>query len=292
MGKNNMDDNLDDFEELDGEEGEFDESEFDEEEFLSEEEEKPSRATRKSKTPPVEILFQDQHILVIDKPSGIDSTRGQFSVECILDVLEAKLKDLTEPLRLVHRLDRETSGLMILAKTADAQRDLSTQWETRSVRKIYLVIVHGVMQPSEGTIDLPLRKTESQQRPIKVDHEQGKPSATEYKVLEQYRQHALIEAHPVTGRMHQIRVHFASEGCPVLCDRHYGSPEPLYLSKFKRGYKHSRRKEEEKPLIARLALHANHLEFDHPVTRERMKFELKPPKDFTATVKQLGKYGR
>jgi 23S rRNA pseudouridine1911/1915/1917 synthase len=287
---------------------EFDEDDFDENEFDPieddevEEEIVPKAAKKKPlkeppparKIPPVEIVFQDENLMVINKPSGLDSNRGQFAVECVLDVLEAKLKDLPGPLRLVHRLDRDTSGLMLLAKTPEAQRNLSTQWETRSVEKTYLVIVHGVMQPREGVIDLPLKKTENNYRPVLIDHEKGKTAVTEYKVLDQFRQYALLEAHPVTGRMHQIRVHVAAHGCPVLCDPRYGSPDPLLLSGFKRRYKPPGRKEDEKerPLIARLALHANSLKFNHPVTNERMEFKVEPPKDFSATVKQLGKYGR
>ncbi len=282
------------------EEDDFDEDEFDEieDEELAEKvvgdqiEKQPSKQPPRPKSPAVEILFQDEHLLVINKPSGLDSNRGQFAVECVLDVLEAKLTELSEPLRLVHRLDRDTSGLMILAKTAEAQKDLSSQWESRSVEKSYLVVVHGVMQPREGTIDLPLRKTQNQHRPVMIDSEKGKPAVTEYKVLDQFRQYALLEAHPVTGRMHQIRVHVSAHGCPVLCDQHYGSPEPLLLSQFKRRYKPSGRKEIEKPLIARLALHAHTLKFNHPATRERMEFKLDPPKDFSAAVKQLAKYGR
>jgi len=291
MGRKKIeDDNFDDFDEFELEEGETEEEiPYGEE---AEELSRPAREPKRPKTPEVDIVFQDEQIVVIHKPAGLDSTRGQFAVESVLDVLEKKLSNLAEPLRLVHRLDRETSGLMVLAKTVDAQRNLSAQWETRTVDKTYLVIIHGMIQPEEGTIDLPLKKTGNQSRPVKVDHEGGKPATTEYKVLEQYRQYALVEAHPVTGRMHQIRVHFSVEGCPVLCDGHYGTPAPLYLSKFKRGYKAAGRKEEEKPLISRLALHANRLEFDHPATKERMKFELEPPKDFAAAVKQLGKYGR
>ncbi|MFA5865124.1 MAG: RluA family pseudouridine synthase [Phycisphaerae bacterium] len=240
----------------------------------------------------VEILFEDEHLLVINKPSGLDSNRGQFAAVCVLDVLEARMENLPGPLRLVHRLDRETSGLMVLAKTAQAQKNLSEQWETRAVEKTYLVIVHGVMQPREGVIDLPLKKTENQARPVMIDHKKGKPAATEYDVVDQFRQFALVEAQPVTGRMHQIRVHFAAVGCGVLCDSHYGLPDPLLLSEFKRRYKPSHRKETEKPLIARLALHANLLKFKHPISGATMEFKLNPPKDFSAAVKQLGKYGR
>jgi 23S rRNA-/tRNA-specific pseudouridylate synthase len=120
----------------------------------------------------------------------------------------------------------------------------------------------------------------------------GKSATTEYVVLDQFRQYALVQAHPITGRMHQVRVHFASQGTPLLVDRLYGSEAPLLLSQFKRGYRHSGRKAEEKPLIARTALHAHTLAFTHPTTGERLTFKVEPPKDFTATIKQLSKYGR
>ena len=287
MGKRFLDDN-DEFEEPNGELEEDTESEDEE---LEEQEERPQRPHRQ-KDPSVEILFEDEHLVVIVKPAGLDSTRGQYSVRCVLDVLEERLKNLPGPLRLVHRLDRDTSGLMVLAKTPEAQKNLSTQWETRSVEKRYLALVHGMVQPREGVIDLLLRKTENQSRPVVPDRAKGKDAVTEYHVVEQYRQYALVEAHPVTGRMHQNRVHFAAEGTPVLGDGHYGTAEPLLLSKFKRGYKPSERKGEEKPLIARLALHAHTLKFDHPATNARMEFKRDLPKDFAAAIKQLSKYGR
>ena len=134
--------------------------EFEDEE-LAEEENAAPEPPPPPKIPEVTVLFQDEHLLVIGKPAGVDSTRGQYAQVSVLDVLEEKIKDLPGPLRLVHRLDRETSGLMLLAKTPEAQRDLSAQWETRTVEKTYLAIVHGVVGPAEGTIDLPLKKTHS-----------------------------------------------------------------------------------------------------------------------------------
>lgn len=254
---------------------------------------KSAKKVKTSKTLPIEILYQDEHVLVINKPSGFDSTRGQFvHEETVLDRLERQLPDLAEPLRLVHRLDRDTSGAMVLAKTVEAQRKLCPQWETRTVEKTYLAIVHGVVHEPQGTIDLPLKKTSSAKRPVLPDPAKGKSAVTEYVVLDQFRQYALVQAHPITGRMHQVRVHFASQGTPLLVDKLYGSEAPLMLSDFKRGYRPSGRKGQEKPLIARTALHAHTLAFDHPTTGERLNFTVEPPKDFAAVVKQLGKYGR
>jgi RluA family pseudouridine synthase len=254
---------------------------------------KPVKRIKSPTEQPIEILFQDEQVLVINKPAGLDSTRGQFvSEETVLDRLERQLPNLPESLRLVHRLDRDTSGAMVLAKTVDAQRKLSQQWETRTVEKTYLAIVHGVVHDPQGTIDIPLKKTNSAKHPVLPDPANGKPATTEYVVLDQFRQYALVQAHPITGRMHQVRVHFASQGTPLLVDKLYGSEAPLMLSEFKRGYRSSDRKGKEKPLIARTALHANKLSFDHPTTGERMTFTVEPPKDFAAAVKQLGKYGR
>jgi len=269
----------------------FDEAGWIEEELEEEADER--RRQKRLKPAKIKILYEDDAILVIDKPSGLDSVRGQFSGdETVLDRLEAELPNLKEPLRIVHRLDRDTSGVMVLAKTEEAQRKLSEQWETRTIEKTYLAITHGVVPSREGVIDIPLKKTQSQHRPVLPDPSKGKPATTEFKVLEQYRNYTFVEAHPVTGRMHQVRVHFAAYGTPLLADKIYGSEEPLLLSQFKRGYHPSRRKGEEKPLIARLALHAHRLAFDHPTTGERLTFTVEPPKDFSAAVKQLGKYGR
>jgi 23S rRNA pseudouridine955/2504/2580 synthase/23S rRNA pseudouridine1911/1915/1917 synthase len=269
----------------------FDEAGWIEEELEEEADER--RRQKRLKPAPVTILHEDDDILVIDKPAGFDSVRGQFAGEVtVLDRLEKELPNMKEPLRVVHRLDRDTSGAMVLAKTEDAQRKLSEQWETRTVEKTYLAITHGVVPSREGVIDIPLKKTQSQKRPVLPDPSNGKPATTEFKVLEQYRSYTLVEAHPVTGRMHQVRVHFAAQGTPLVADKIYGSAEPLLLSEFKRGYHPSQRKGEEKPLIARLALHAHTLAFNHPLTGERLTFTVEPPKDFSAAVKQLGKYGR
>jgi 23S rRNA pseudouridine955/2504/2580 synthase/23S rRNA pseudouridine1911/1915/1917 synthase len=274
------------------------EKDYDEEgwEEIEIEEDKPISKPKKLKASsalPIEILYQDDQVLVINKPSGLDSTRGQFvNEETVLDRLERQFSDLPESLRLVHRLDRDTSGVMVLAKTVEAQRKLCPQWETRTVEKTYLAIVHGVVHEPQGTIDIPLKKTSSAKRPVLPDPAKGKAATTEYIVLDQFRQYALVQAHPITGRMHQVRVHFASQGTPLLVDRLYGSEAPLMLSQFKRGYRHSGRKAEEKPLIARAALHAYTLAFTHPTTGERLTFKVEPPRDFAAAVKQLGKYGR
>jgi len=221
----------------------------------------------------------------------MDSVRGLYSYNCILDYLEEKLSGLNAPIRVIHRLDRDTSGLMILAKTEEAQRQLMQQWQEHSVEKVYLAIVRGFVSPEQGIIDMPLAKTDKRSKPVAVDLRRGKQAITEYHLINQFREYALVQAKLQTGRMHQIRVHFASRGFPILCDSHYGTKEPLFLSHFKKGYKPSYRKRQEKPLISRLALHSHKLTFNHPKTGQRVTFEKKPPKDFMSAINQLGKFG-
>ncbi len=249
-----------------------------------------ARCVKPAKPVRVEIVFQDEHIIVIDKPAGMDSVRGLYSYNCVLDYLEEKLPDLRGAIRVVHRLDRDTSGLMVLAKTQEAQKHLTRQWEERSVEKVYLCLVKGFVFPECGTIDMPLTKTDKRSKPVTVDLRRGKDAITEYRLINQFREYALVEARLLTGRMHQIRVHFSSRGFPLICDSHYGSGEPLFLSQFKKGYRHSRRKA-ERPLISRLALHSYKLMFNHPQNGERMCFEKDPPKDFSSSVNQLKKFG-
>jgi len=180
---------------------------------------------------------------------------------------------------------------MILAKTADAQRELSRQWRDQQVHKTYLAIVRGVVEVESGTINLPLRKTEKSVKPVVVGGKKARYAVTDYRVLQQFREFALIEARPRTGRMHQVRVHLAAVGLPIIADHHYGSPQAIYLSEFKRRFKPSGRKTEH-PLIDRLALHAKSVTFSHPATGSEMTFDTELPKDFARTLAQLEKHGR
>jgi RluA family pseudouridine synthase len=275
----------------------FLEDDFDEFDDLDEEQEfdpaagsrvlpKRMRGPRPKK---VEILYEDEHLLVINKPAGVDSTRGQFSTDSVLDRLSEIRPEIGDELRLVHRIDRETSGVMILAKTILAQRSLTNQWMEGNVRKTYLALVRGVVEPPTGTIDLPLHNTGKKKEPVIAG--QGKAAITEYQRVEQYRQFALLEVNPRTGRMHQVRVHLASIGLPIVADQIYGSGEPLLLSRFKRSYRPSKHKS-QRALIDRLALHANQITVVHPATNQEMTFNADLPKDFKRTVHQLEKFGR
>ncbi|TWT45082.1 Ribosomal large subunit pseudouridine synthase A [Phycisphaerae bacterium RAS1] len=232
------------------------------------------------------VLYLDDDILVIDKPSGLLSTRSRDDEAALIDVLR-KMPPFTpdEALRGIHRLDRECSGVMILARTLDAQRSLVRQFEERTVEKFYEALVTGYVT-SDGDVDLPLSYENNKARVDRSRH--GKPARTHYRILERVAGHTLLECRPVTGRTHQIRVHMAAAGHPLSVDPLYGGAKALLLSDYKSGY-HPSARHEERPLIARLTLHAARLTVEHPRSGQRMTFEALRPKDLRATVNQLGR---
>lgn len=231
------------------------------------------------------ILHLDADIVVIDKPSGLLSTRSRDDEAALVDVLRRMSPfGENEPIRGIHRLDRECSGVMVLARSLDAQRSLVRQFEERTVEKVYEALVSGYVT-SDGEVDLPLSYENNK---ATVDRRHGKKARTVYRILERVAGHTLLECRPVTGRTHQIRVHMASIGHPLSVDPLYGGAKALMLSDYKSGYRASTRRE-ELPLIARLTLHAARLTFTHPTTGEQVTFEAPRPKDLRATLNQLGR---
>ena len=165
-----------------------------------------------------EILYEDNDIIVVNKPEGMAAIPDRRRAgDSFLDVLSA---ERGERLYVVHRLDRETSGVIVFARTAEAHRYLNRQFEGRTVRKVYLALTHGVVGEDRGVIDKPLRQFGSGR--VAVDAAAGKSSLTEFHVRERLRAHTLVEARPRTGRRHQIRVHLYSLGHPIAGDPLYG----------------------------------------------------------------------
>lgn len=166
----------------------------------------------------ISILFENEEIVAVNKAEGLASIPGSAGGEPSL--LELVSAGYTERLYVVHRLDKEASGVILFAKSADAHRYLNEQFSRRQVDKTYLVLTFGAIAGDSGLIDRPLREFGSGR--MGVDPERGKLSVTEFKVIERLEGYTLVEAHPVTGRRHQIRVHFYSLGHPVVGDRRYG----------------------------------------------------------------------
>ena len=198
----------------------------------------------------LDIAFQDAHMIIVDKPSGLLTVpgRGPEKADCLLSRVH-----VSHPSALiVHRLDMETSGLVILALEADTHRALSKLFEQRAVGKTYIARVAGQMQMPSGEIDLPLMK-DWPNRPLqKVDMDAGKPSLTRWRVLEEDAMSTRLELTPLTGRSHQLRVHLNAIGHPILGDALYGT-------------------EASRAGAARLQLHASGLAFVHPISGDPVR---------------------
>jgi 23S rRNA pseudouridine955/2504/2580 synthase len=227
------------------------------------------------------ILFEDDHIVLANKPVGTAS---------LDDKSQRNLNELARSyhpeLRLCHRLDKNTSGVLLMAKGLEVYRTMAMQFEHREVQKTYLTLVAGIHRFEAKVIDLPLLV--STNKKVSVSHKHGKPAETVVDTEEVFRHYTLLRCQPVTGRMHQIRIHLAETGTPVVGDALYGGQDIL-LSDLKRHYKMSTRKDEQ-PLNHGYLLHAHKLRFTHPASGEPMETEAPLPANFEATLKVLRKY--
>ena len=204
---------------------------------------------------PLVVLHDDHQVLLVDKPSGLLSVPGKG--EHLADCLLARVQAVFPQALLVHRLDRDTSGVMIFALTPHAQRHLGLQFERRHVRKTYVARLWGEMTDKTGTVDLPLI-VDWPNRPLQhVDHENGKPAVTDYRVLRADGGESRVRLYPQTGRSHQLRVHMKEIGHPILGD-------PFYATGPARDY-------------PRLMLHSETLQFRHPDGGKGMRVSAKVP---------------
>ncbi len=233
------------------------------------------------------VLHQDDVVVVIDKPAGLLAIPDRYDTS--LPSALGWLRAIVGEVFVVHRIDKDTSGLMLFARTAGAHAALNAQFESREVTKEYDAVVDGSVERDAGTIDVPLAPDTRRIGRMRVDETNGKPSVTEFRVVQRFEGFTHVRAMPRTGRQHQIRVHFASIGHPLTVDPLYGTRGEFLLSSVKRSYRSAG---EERPLIARLTLHAALLAFDHPQSDERLTFECAMPKDMRALITQLSKLSR
>jgi RluA family pseudouridine synthase len=231
------------------------------------------------------VIFEDDHIIVVEKPSQLLVLPDRYNHELpnLYDMLTVEFGKIF----VVHRIDKETSGVIVFAKDAEAHASLNSQFEHREIHKKYVAIVVGRPDEAEGTIDLPISESQTHPGVMKVNRKHGKPSVTNYRVDELFDGYALVEAIPESGRLHQIRVHLASIGLPVMSDKAYGDGKPFFLSEIKSNYYSDG---DEKPLLSRTALHAQSVSFRHPVTNEQVTFTAELPKDMRSVLNHLRKY--
>jgi len=235
-----------------------------------------------------DTIHEDDELLLVNKPSGLLTIPDRYDADKpnLYHLLQAKYNEIYT----VHRLDRETSGILAFAKTEAAHRELSRQFQERSVEKIYYALLDGVLPQDAGEIDRPIAPHPTISGKM-ITTAKGKPSLTHFKVIERFQHYTLVEADIKTGRTHQIRVHFAAIGHPLAVDEMYGRSDAFFLSNIKKDYRTGKHRE-ERPLMSRSSLHAYKLCLQHPSTQEKQCFEAKLPKDFRATLQQLRKWGK
>jgi len=232
-----------------------------------------------------EIIHDDDDLLVLNKPPRLLVLPDRY-IKTLANLYTILMEELGKVF-VVHRIDRETSGVILFAKNAEAHTDLNKQFEERRVDKTYQAIVVGSPNQDEGLIDLPLAEDRRDVGLVSVDRRNGKEAVTTFKVLERFSGYAFLELKPKTGRMHQIRVHLQSIGLPILADGSYGTGRGFFLSDVKASF---RVEGEEKPLLDRTALHAAGITLVHPSTRALVTFSAPLPKDMVSVLRYLRKF--
>lgn len=220
------------------------------------------------------ILFEDNDLIVLNKPSGIAVHGGSGLQFGVIEALRA-LRPQAKHLELVHRLDRDTSGCLLIAKKRSVLTHLHEQLRNKTVEKKYWALVSGDWDNKVRKVTEPLKKNtlQSGERVVKVDAVEGKPSETRFRILQRYQQGTLVEAFPVTGRTHQIRVHTACKGHPIACDDKYG--DNAFTAQM------------QQLGLNRLFLHAFTLSFMHPVTETTLRIEAPLDSALSAALEKL-----
>ena len=237
---------------------------------------------------PLDLIYEDDHIVAINKPPAmvVHPAKGNWSgtLTSALAFHFESLSSIGGPTRpgIVHRLDRDTSGVILVAKSDTAHNALSQQFQDRTVAKEYATIVTPCPDRDRDVIDKPIgdHPYQREKKAIRENHPSARSAISMYEVVERFKGFALVRVRPKTGRTHQIRVHMAHIGCPVVCDR-------LYSGRAKLTFGDLNRSDDTRPLLQRQALHAKRIEFDHPASGKRMSLECQLPADMLGLIEAL-----
>jgi RluA family pseudouridine synthase len=246
----------------------------------------------------IPVLFEDEHLLAVDKPSGLLSSPDRYDPDRpnLMKLLHAGIaaakpwareRGLTY-LMNAHRLDFETSGVMLLAKDKPTLVELANQFGSEKPLKKYVALVRGAPAEEQFEIDEKLAPHPTRIGQMRVDPKNGKRSRTKIQILERFARYTLLRCEPLTGRTHQIRIHLRHVDLPIVGDSLYGG-RPIFLSSLKHNYV-LKKGREERPLMGRVALHAEQLDLPHPHTGSMVSIHAPWPKDLTVTVKYLRQY--
>ena len=247
-----------------------------ENDVITVEHEEPKQIELKAQKIPIEIIYEDEDIIVVNKPKGMvvhpaNGNPDGTLVNAIMDICKDSLSGIGGEIRpgIVHRLDKDTSGLLIVAKNDMAHVKMSEQIKNHEVKKTYIALVRGVIKENEATIDMPIGRSRTDRKKMTVAKD-GKNAVTHIKVLKRYDKYTLLEINIETGRTHQIRVHLSHIGYPIIGDYIYSNGKNEFG-------------------VEGQCLHAKSLEFKHPITKKEMKLEAPLPEYFQDIIKKLDK---
>lgn len=224
------------------------------------------------------IIWEDEDFIALNKPPFVSTLEDRTGQQNLLMIA----RQSNQHLQACHRLDKDTSGVILFAKRPEAYRHVSIQFEKREVEKIYHAVVDGIHDFKNELVNAPIAKSDD--GIVKISKRDGKPAQTYFTTLQVYRQHSLVECRPVTGRMHQIRIHLATLKASITGDEQYGG-KPFFLSSVKKGF-NLKKYSDEQPLMKRMALHARSLTF-RLINGETISVEAPYPKDLQALIRQL-----